>query len=191
ITSALNLLVQQASNLETNIVSVERVQEYAEIQTEAPWVMPFRRPPHDWPQVGHVSFNDYKTRYREGLDLVLRGVTCEIQGGEKVGIVGRTGAGKSSLTVALFRLIEPAGGSIVIDGQSIANMGLHDLRSKLTILPQDPVLFSGSLRMNLDPFNIYQDNQLWKAIEHAHLKKFVSELPDGLMHECGEGGENL
>lgn len=191
ITSALNLLVQQGSNLETNIVSVERVQEYASIDTEAEWVLPFRRPPHDWPQKGHVSFNDYKTRYRPGLDLVLRGVNCEIQGGEKVGIVGRTGAGKSSLTVALFRLIEPAGGSIVIDGQSIANMGLHDLRSKLTILPQDPVLFSGTLRMNLDPFDIYTDDQLWKAIELSHLKKFVSELPDGLMHECGEGGENL
>ncbi|XP_060079836.1 multidrug resistance-associated protein 1-like [Ylistrum balloti] len=191
ITSALNLLVQQASNLETNIVSVERVQEYAETQTEAAWVLPFRRPPHDWPDKGHVRFNDYKTRYREGLDLVLRGVNCEIQGGQKVGIVGRTGAGKSSLTVALFRLIEPAGGSIVIDGQSIANMGLHDLRSKLTILPQDPVLFSGTLRMNLDPFDVYTDDQLWKAIEHAHLKKFVSDLPEGLMHECGEGGENL
>lgn len=191
ITGALNLLVRMTSDLETNIVSVERLKEYAEIETEAPWILNFRRPPHDWPPKGQVDFQDYKTRYREGLDLVLRGISCHIDGGEKVGIVGRTGAGKSSLTVALFRLIEPAGGSIIIDGHSIANMGLHDLRQKLTILPQDPVLFSGTLRMNLDPFDQYQDSQLWRAIEHAHLKKFVTDLPDGLLHECGEGGENL
>lgn len=92
---------------------------------------------------------------------------------------------------ALFRLIEAAEGSIIIDGQPIADMGLHDLRSKLTILPQDPVLFSGTLRMNLDPFDNYSDEELWQAIEHAHLKKFVSNLPSGLLHECGEGGQNL
>ncbi|KAK3107159.1 hypothetical protein FSP39_008334 [Pinctada imbricata] len=191
ITSALNMLVRQTADMETYVVSVERMKEYSETETEAEWVRSFKRPPHDWPQRGYVSFHDYKTRYREGLDLVLRGITCEIQGGEKVGIVGRTGAGKSSLTVALFRLIEAAGGEIIIDGQRIADMGLHDLRNKLTILPQDPVLFAGSLRMNMDPFDLYTDQQIWEALEHSHLKKFVSELPDGLSHECGEGGQNL
>lgn len=106
-----------------------------------------------------VEFQDYKTRYREGLDLVLKGVSCKIQSGEKVGIVGRTGAGKSSLTLALFRIIEPSGGTIVIDNQNIAQMGLGSLRSKLTIIPQDPVLFSGSLRFNIDPFHLYSDEQ--------------------------------
>ncbi|XP_052061601.1 multidrug resistance-associated protein 1-like [Mytilus californianus] len=191
ITSALNMLVRNSSDLETNVVSVERLKEYAEVETEAEWIRPFRRPPHDWPQSGACNFMDYKTRYREGLDLVIRGITCQIQGGEKVGIVGRTGAGKSSLMMALFRLIEASDGSIVIDGQRISDMGLHDLRSKLTILPQDPVLFSGTLRMNLDPFDQYADSQIWTSLEHAHLKKFVSELPERLSHECGEGGGNL
>lgn len=191
ITGSLNMLVRMSSDLETNIVSVERVKEYAEVETEAEWIRPFRRPPHDWPQDGACNFVDYKTRYREGLDLVLRGITCHVKGGEKVGIVGRTGAGKSSLTMALFRLIEASDGSIVIDGQKISDIGLHDLRTKLTILPQDPVLFSGSLRMNLDPFDQYTDDQIWRSLEHAHLKKFVSELPERMNHECGEGGGNL
>lgn len=191
ITGALNFLVRNTSDVETNVVSVERVKEYTEAETEAEWVLHFHRPPNGWPDQGDIRFNNYSTRYRDGLDLVLRGISCDIRGGERVGIVGRTGAGKSSLTVALFRLIEGAGGSIVIDGQRISDMGLHDLRSRLTILPQDPVLFSGSLRMNLDPFDQYTDQQIWTALEHAHLKTFVSELADGLQHECGEGGQNL
>ncbi|XP_056010332.1 multidrug resistance-associated protein 1-like isoform X2 [Ostrea edulis] len=191
VTSALNMLVRQSAELETNVVSVERLKEYSEVETEAEWIQPFKRPPHDWPAHGGVVFHDYKTRYREGLDLVLRGVSFQVQGGQRVGIVGRTGAGKSSLTVALFRLIESAGGQIVIDGQRISDMGLHDLRRKLTILPQDPVLFSGTLRMNIDPFDAYTDKDIWNALEHSHLKTFVQGLPDGLQHECGEGGQNL
>ncbi|KAJ8316505.1 hypothetical protein KUTeg_006519 [Tegillarca granosa] len=189
ITGALNMLVRMTSDLETNVVSVERVKEYTEVPTEAEWSLPFRKPPHGWPDRGQVNFYDYKTRYRPGLDLVLHGISCEIKGGEKVGIVGRTGAGKSSLTVALFRLIESAGGGIVIDGQRISEMGLHDLRLQLTILPQDPVLFSGSLRMNLDPFDSYSDEQIWRAIEHAHLKK-VLVLDQGLVKEY-DSPENL
>jgi ABC-type multidrug transport system fused ATPase/permease subunit len=125
----------------------------------------------------------------------------------QIGIVGRTGAGKSSLTLSLFRIIEAAKGSITIDGLNIADLGLHDLRSRLTIIPQvwvnlsiflciifflqDPVLFSGSLRMNLDPFDAHSDEEVWLALEHAHLKAFVSALPERLQHECSEGGENL
>nr|XP_022323792.1 multidrug resistance-associated protein 1-like isoform X1 [Crassostrea virginica]XP_022323793.1 multidrug resistance-associated protein 1-like isoform X1 [Crassostrea virginica]XP_022323794.1 multidrug resistance-associated protein 1-like isoform X1 [Crassostrea virginica] len=191
VTSALNMLVRQSAELETNVVSVERLKEYSEVDTEDEWIRPFRRPPHDWPADGGVVFHDYKTRYREGLDLVLRGISFQVLGGQKVGIVGRTGAGKSSLTVALFRLIESAGGQIVIDGQRISDIGLHDLRGKLTILPQDPVLFSGTLRMNIDPFNTYTDENIWHALEHSHLKAFVENLPDRLQHECGEGGQNL
>ncbi|KAK3596597.1 hypothetical protein CHS0354_020940 [Potamilus streckersoni] len=191
VTGALNFMVRMSSDLESNIVSVERVKEYMEIATEADWVVENHRPIQGWPEKGRVQFDDYSCRYREGLDLVLKGITVDIEGGQMVGIVGRTGAGKSSLTVALFRLIESAGGSITIDGQKISEIGLHDLRSRLTILPQEPVLFSGSLKMNLDPFDQYSDDLIWKALEQAHLKKFVSDLPDGLQYDCGEGGQNL
>lgn len=109
----------------------------------------------------------------------------------QVGIVGRTGAGKSSLTLGLFRIIEAAGGSITIDGIDISKLGLHSLRSRLTIIPQDPVLFSGTLRINLDPFEQQTDDAVWRALEHAHLKHFVKGLPAGLNHEISEGGENL
>ncbi|CAL4074063.1 unnamed protein product, partial [Meganyctiphanes norvegica] len=153
------------------------------------WAVP--KASRDWPDKGVVKFSNYSTRYREGLDLVVKGIDCEIQAEEKVGIVGRTGAGKSSLTVGLFRIIEAAGGSITIDGVDIAKIGLHDLRKRLTIIPQDPVLFSGTLRLNLDPANIYSDDAIWSALEHAHLKAFVSELPNKLQHEISEGGDNL
>ena len=128
---------------------------------------------------------------REGLDLVLRGIDFQTRSGEKVGIVGRTGAGKSSLTLALFRLIEPVTGTILIDGVDISRLGLHQLRSKLTIIPQDPVLFSGSLRHNLDPFERYSDEAVWAALRQSHLAEFVSGLKSGLQHEVAEGGENL
>ncbi|XP_076672367.1 multidrug-Resistance like Protein 1 isoform X1 [Andrena cerasifolii] len=191
ITQTLNWLVRMTSDVETNIVAVERIKEYAETPQEAAWKNPSYTPPNDWPIQGRVDFKDYKVRYREGLDLVLHGLTFTVKGGEKVGIVGRTGAGKSSLTLALFRIIEAAEGQIVIDDVDIAKLGLHDLRSRLTIIPQDPILFSGSLRMNLDPFCSHNDEDVWKALEHAHLKSFVKNLPSGISHEVTEGGENL
>ncbi|KAK0045854.1 multidrug resistance-associated protein 1-like isoform X1 [Biomphalaria pfeifferi] len=191
ITSALNYVVRTLSDLETNIVSVERIKEYCETENEKARIIPFNRPHPSWPQEGKIKFIDYKARYRPGLELVLRGVTCEFKAGEKIGIVGRTGAGKSSLTIALFRLIEADSGSITIDGIRLSAIGLFDLRSKLTILPQDPVIFSGTLRMNLDPFNEHSDDLLWSALEHAHLKAYVDTLPQKLNYECGEGGLNL
>ena len=138
------------------MVSVERISEYQNTPQEAEFDRPDHDPPKEWPAYGVVKFDQYKTRYREGLDLVLRGIDVEIMSGEKIGIVGRTGAGKSSLTLALFRIIEAAEGSIFIDGENIGLLGLGKLRSRLTIIPQDPVLFSGSMRMNLDPFNQYR-----------------------------------
>ncbi|XP_023396695.1 multidrug resistance-associated protein 1 isoform X4 [Loxodonta africana] len=191
VTAYLNWLVRMSSEMETNIVAVERLKEYSETEKEAPWQIEEMAPPSTWPQVGRVEFQDYGLRYREDLDLVLRHINITIDGGEKVGIVGRTGAGKSSLTLGLFRITEPAKGQIIIDGVNIAQIGLHSLRLKITIIPQDPVLFSGPLRMNLDPFSQYSDEEIWTSLELAHLKNFVSALPDKLNHECTEGGENL
>ncbi|XP_076363250.1 multidrug resistance-associated protein 1-like isoform X2 [Tachypleus tridentatus] len=191
VTANLNMLVLASSNVETNIVSVERCLEYTAVPTEAAWHCESNKPNKPWPDYGNVVFDNYTTRYREGLDLVLRGISCEINAGEMVGIVGRTGAGKSSLTLSLFRIIEAAGGCITIDGIDISKIGLYDLRSKLTIIPQDPVLFTGTLRMNLDPFSQYDDDAIWRALELAHLKSFVSGLDSCLDHEVSEGGENI
>ncbi|XP_058507568.1 canalicular multispecific organic anion transporter 1 [Solea solea] len=190
ITQNLNWLVRMNSELETNIVAVERVNEYTKIDNEAEWVND-NRPPVDWPEEGGLQFENYKVRYRPGLDLVLHGINCDIKSSERIGIVGRTGAGKSSLTNCLFRIIEAAEGRILIDGIDIAKIGLHDLRNKLTIIPQDPVLFCGTLRMNLDPFDRFSDADIWRALELSHLKDFVSGLDEKLEYEVSEGGENL
>ncbi|TNN71772.1 Canalicular multispecific organic anion transporter 1 [Liparis tanakae] len=171
VTQTLNWLVRMSSELETNIVAVERVSEYAELENEAKWVTD-TRPPEKWPEKGRLQFDNYKVRYRPGLDLVLHGITCDIGSTEKIGIVGRTGAGKSSLTNSLFRIIEAAEGRILIDNVDISTIGLHDLRSRLTIIPQDPVLFSGSLRMNLDPFDKFSDEEIWRVLELSHLKDY-------------------
>ncbi|XP_071638108.1 multidrug resistance-associated protein 1 isoform X5 [Temnothorax longispinosus] len=191
ITQTLNWLVRMTSDVETNIVAVERIKEYGETAQEAPWKNTEYTPPKEWPKHGRVDFKNFKVRYREGLDLVLNGLTFSVLGGEKIGIVGRTGAGKSSLTLSLFRIIEAAHGKILIDDIDISKLGLHDLRSRLTIIPQDPVLFSGTLRMNLDPFDCHSDEEIWRALEHAHLKSFIENLPNALLHEVSEGGENL
>uniref|UniRef100_A0A4W6BM49 ATP-binding cassette, sub-family C (CFTR/MRP), member 3 n=1 Tax=Lates calcarifer TaxID=8187 RepID=A0A4W6BM49_LATCA len=191
VTMSLNWMVRMTSDLESNIVAVERVKEYSETKPEAPWEVEDKKPPPEWPMEGNVQFQEYSVRYREGLDLVLKNLTLSVKGGEKIGIVGRTGAGKSSMTLCLFRLLEAAAGEITIDEVKIAEIGLHDLRSKLTIIPQEPVLFSGTLRMNLDPFDQCSDEEVWKALEHSHLHKFVSNQPAKLELECSEGGENL
>ncbi|VDK69917.1 unnamed protein product, partial [Anisakis simplex] len=191
ITETLNFAVRQISELETNIVAVERVKEYAETPTEAPWRVEGLNLVKGWPKSGTIQLRDYSTRYREGLDFVVRKLNASIESAEKVGIVGRTGAGKSSLALALFRMVEAVEGEILIDGTNIAELGLHDLRSNLTIIPQDPVLFSGTLRFNLDPFGLYDDHDIWSALELAHLKSFAAGLADGLNHIISEGGENI
>ncbi|XP_046571958.1 LOW QUALITY PROTEIN: multidrug resistance-associated protein 1-like [Haliotis rubra] len=191
VTAALNMLVQVTTQLETNIVSVERIVEYTNLPTEGAWIVTDHRPPPEWPEEGQVELDKLQVRYRPELDVVLKGISARITSGQKVGVVGRTGAGKSSLTLALFRILEAEEGSISIDGQDIADVGLHDLRSRLTILPQEPVLFSGSLRMNLDPSDAHSDDEVWQALEQAHLKAYVTSLSAGLQHECEEGGQNL
>ncbi|KAF8932958.1 Canalicular multispecific organic anion transporter 2 [Dissophora ornata] len=208
-----------------DMVSVERVHEYSVRNSEAPLVTGVQVP-ENWPNRGHIVFKNYSARYREGLDLVLKNVSFEVQPAEKVGIVGRTGAGKSSLTLALFRIIEAAdsywaraseqdgtakdlrramqlqqdlseisssgdGGSIEIDGLDISTLGLRDLRKHLAIIPQDPTLFAGTVRENLDPFNELEDAELWTALERAHLKDHITSLAGGLSFEVSQNGENF
>jgi ATP-binding cassette, subfamily C (CFTR/MRP), member 1 len=164
ITTSLNWIVRQTVEVETNIVSVERVLEYARLPSEAPEIIPNHRPPVAWPANGAVQFHNYSTRYRAGLDLVLKNISLDIKSHEKIGVVGRTGAGKSSLTLALFRLIEPDTGNISIDELNTSTIGLLDLRRRLAIIPQDAALFEGTVRDNLDPGHVHDDTELWSVL---------------------------
>ncbi|KAJ5795133.1 ABC transporter integral membrane type 1 [Penicillium paradoxum] len=162
-------LVRLYSEVQQNMNSVERVREYLEVDQEAASVIEESRPAADWPSQGAVEFSGYSTRYRPDLDPVLKEVSFSVKPGEKVGIVGRTGAGKSSLALALFRGLEAEKGQITIDGVDIGSIGLRDLRESITIVPQDPTLFTGSLRSNLDPFGLFSDEQIFTALRRVHL----------------------
>uniref|UniRef100_A0A6Q2YPB9 ATP-binding cassette sub-family C member 5 n=1 Tax=Esox lucius TaxID=8010 RepID=A0A6Q2YPB9_ESOLU len=192
LTGLFQFTVRLASETEARFTSVERIHHYIEsLALEAPARIKNKAPPPDWPQEGEVVFDGTEMRYRDNLPLVLKKVSCIIRPKEKIGIVGRTGSGKSSLGVALFRLVEPCGGTIKIDDINICDIGLADLRSKLSIIPQEPVLFSGTVRSNLDPFFQYTEEQIWDALERTHMKECVSQLPLKLESEVVENGENF
>ncbi|MCI4379410.1 hypothetical protein PGIGA_G00227900 [Pangasianodon gigas] len=192
LTGLFQFTVRLASETEARFTSVERIHHYIEsLSLEAPARVKNKAPPSDWPQEGEIVFDSVEMKYREDLPLVLKKLSCTIRPKEKVGIVGRTGSGKSSLGMVLFRLVEPCGGSIKIDGVNICDIGLADLRSKLSIIPQEPVLFSGTVRSNLDPFNQYSEAQIWDALERTHMKECVSQLPLKLESEVVENGENF
>ncbi|NXU47278.1 MRP1 protein, partial [Turnix velox] len=190
IIQSLNFWVRKACEIETNAVSIERVCEYSKMDKEKPWIMA-KRPPVGWPDRGIIEFINYKAQYRKDLGLALNDISFQTRSKEKVGIVGRTGAGKSTLTNCLFRVLEGSEGKIIIDGIDISTIGLHDLRGNLNIIPQDPVLFSGTLQSNLDPLGNHSDLELWEVLELCDLKDFVQSLPKKLHHEISEGGENL
>uniref|UniRef100_A0A5G2RCQ7 Multidrug resistance-associated protein 4 n=1 Tax=Sus scrofa TaxID=9823 RepID=A0A5G2RCQ7_PIG len=181
--------VRQSAEAETMMISVERVTEYLDLEKEAPWEYK-HRPPPSWPQQGDIDFSNVSFRYSSDGPLVLKDLIPLIDLRKKVGIVGRTGAGKSSLVSALFRLSRPKG-EIWIDGIWTATIGLHDLRKKMTVVPQEPVLFIGTMRKNLDPFNEHTDEELWNALEEVQLKEAVEGLPGRLNTELAESGSNL
>merc|ERR1711871_220590 len=168
--------------------SVERIDNYIQLENEASHHNEGdHRVPADWPRLsGALEFQNVCMRYRQNLPLVLRNVSLKINGGEKVGVCGRTGAGKSTLLSALLRLVEIESGSILIDGINIAFLGLNRLRSVVAVIPQDPVLFSGTIRSNLDPFGKFTDESIWDAINRTQLGKFVNSLEDIV----AENGQN-
>ncbi|XP_006804146.1 multidrug resistance-associated protein 4-like isoform X1 [Neolamprologus brichardi] len=181
--------MRQSAEVENMMTSVERVVEYTELKSEAPLETP-QRPPPDWPSQGMITFDRVNFFYSKDGPSVLKDINATFQPKEKVGIVGRTGAGKSSLVSALFRLAEPQG-KIYIDGVVTSEIGLHDLRQKMSIIPQDPVLFTDSVRKNLDPFNQHTDEDLWKALEEVQMKSVVEELPGKLEAVLAESGSNF
>lgn len=177
IVQMIQFTVRQLAEVENNMNSTERIHHYGtQLEEEAPPRMGQVRP--IWPEHGEIVFDNVEMRYRDGLPLVLKGLSMHVRAGERIGVVGRTGAGKSSIMSALFRLQELAGGSIVVDGIDISKIGLHDLRSKLAIIPQDPTLFKGTIRSNLDPFHEHSDLELWASLRQADLVSNESTLED-------------
>ncbi|PQQ04852.1 ABC transporter C family member 3 [Prunus yedoensis var. nudiflora] len=196
VTYGLNLNMLQAwviwnlCNVENRIISVERLLQYTTIPSEPPLVIESNQPDRSWPLRGKVDIHDLQVRYAPHMPLVLRGITCSFPGGMKTGIVGRTGSGKSTLIQTLFRIVDPASGQILIDGIDISSIGLHDLRSRLSIIPQDPTMFEGTVRSNLDPLEEYTDEQIWEALDKCQLGDEVRRKEGKLDSTVSENGEN-
>ncbi|KAH9603708.1 hypothetical protein KSS87_007459, partial [Heliosperma pusillum] len=196
-TYGLNMNVLQAwiiwnlCNVENKMISVERVQEFSRLPSEAPQIIENSRPKPDWPSKGCIQLENVHIRYALSLPLVLKGITCTIPATMKVGVVGRTGSGKSTLIQALFRVVEPTQGHILIDGIDIRKIGLKDLRSKLSIIPQDPTLFQGTVRANLDPLQEHSDQEIWEVLNKCHgLATIVRQNHRLLDAPVAEDGEN-
>ncbi|CAH1098768.1 unnamed protein product [Psylliodes chrysocephalus] len=186
LTNMLQFGVRQSTEVASNMISVERVMQYTKLKKEHPLETIGQKPPLDWPSKGKIHFKNTSLSYAPELSPVLKNLNIDIGSAEKVGIVGRTGAGKSTLIASLFRLA-PIEGTILIDDFDTAQLGLRDLRSNISIIPQEPVLFSASLRYNLDPFEKHEDKVLWEALEHVELRDVFTDLSMTI----NEGGSNL
>jgi ATP-binding cassette, subfamily C (CFTR/MRP), member 1 len=192
VSAQLMLLTRWLTLAENSFNSVERTLEYSDAPSEAPLVIEDHRPDPEWPRTGEIEFRDVSMRYREDLPPAVEGYSAMIRDGEKIGVVGRTGAGKSSSFQMLYRMVEPFAGSVLVDGVDISTIGLHDLRRRaLSIIPQTPTLFAGTMRYNLDPFGEYSTEQLMEALDKAQLKHLVEDSESGLEMEILEGGTNL
>ena len=181
--------VRQCTEVENYMTSVERVVTYTEIEPEPGYGLS-NHPPNKWPRCGSVQIDNMSLVYYPGGPQVLKDVSLAIKARQKIGIVGRTGAGKSSLVAAMFRMPEPTG-RITIDGVDIQSLNIQSLRGRLSVITQDPVLFTGTLRMNLDPLEGSRDSEIWLALEAAGLKRRVEKLPKQLNEEILECGENF
>ncbi|XP_026449117.1 ABC transporter C family member 8-like isoform X2 [Papaver somniferum] len=177
-------------NFSNYIISVERIKQFMHIPSEPPAIVDDQRPPPSWPSNGRIDLENLKIKYRPNSPLVIKGVTCAFKEGTRVGVVGRTGSGKTTLISALFRLVEPTSGKILIDGIDICSMGLKDLRVKLSIIPQEATLFRGTVRTNLDPLGLYTDEEIWNALEKCQLKATISGLPNHLDASVSDDGDN-
>jgi ATP-binding cassette subfamily C (CFTR/MRP) protein 1 len=189
LTDTLSFLIRQFTQFETQMVSVERLLSYAKLKPEIT-ISPLSVGA-DWPRLGAIEFRDVRMGYREGLPDVLKECTVAIKGHEKIGIVGRTGAGKSSILVSLFRIAELRSGAILIDGVDISRVDLPTLRGRLSIIPQDPVLFTGTLRSNIDPNGRYSDTELWMRLGQCGMEAAIAEHEKGLDRPCEERGTNF
>ncbi|CAH1408378.1 unnamed protein product [Nezara viridula] len=176
---------------EVKFISVERINTYIGILKEEGGHGPKGVPKETWPELGTIRFRNVELRYKDEAEPVLKGISFHIRSEEKIGIVGRTGAGKSSIVTALFRLVEISSGSIIIDDLDIANLNLNELRRRLSIIPQDPVLFSGTIRSNLDPLDNFNDDELWLALEKTSLKERVMMTEEKLHTKVEFNGNNL
>ncbi|KFK38636.1 hypothetical protein AALP_AA3G140200 [Arabis alpina] len=196
VTYALNLnslqstLIWTLCDVENKMISVERMLQYTNIPSEPPLVIESTRPEKSWPSIGEITIRNLQVRYGPHLPMVLHGLTCTFPGGLKTGIVGRTGCGKSTLIQTLFRIVEPTAGEIRIDGINILTIGLHDLRSRLSIIPQDPIMFEGTVRSNLDPLEEYTDDQIWEALDKCQLGDEVRKKELKLDSTVSENGQN-
>ncbi len=194
VTGFLKFGVRMIATIEAQMNSVERILYYSEnVEPEGPEFVPEKDPPEGtWPSKGEIEIKNASMRYRNG-PLVLKDISLKVKGGEKIGVVGRTGSGKSSLMIVLFRIseIEKDGGQILIDGVDTAEIGTEALRLNLSIIPQDPVMFSNTVRYNLDPFGTKSDQELWDALIKVQLGQAVASLEKGLDEEVSEGGENF
>ncbi|XP_051219332.1 putative ABC transporter C family member 15 isoform X2 [Lolium perenne] len=196
VTYALNLnghlssITWNTCEAENMMISVERIMQYSTIPSEAPLIVHDHRPPNSWPKDGTINIRNLEVRYAEHLPSVLRNISCTIPGRKKVGIVGRTGSGKSTLIQALFRIVESSVGTIEIDNVDLSKIGLHDLRGRLSIIPQDPTMFEGTVRGNLDPLNEYSDQHIWETLDKCQLGDIVRQSPKKLDSTVVENGEN-
>ena len=190
-----NTFFRESVEVETQMTSVERVLEYCELEQEPPAQLPPKQqPPSNWPMYGQITFKDVCMSHSKDphAPLALDHITLNIQSQEKIGIVGRTGAGKSSFIQTLFRMGTLVHGQIIIDDIDISKVGLDDVRRRISVIPQDPILFTGTMRNNLDQFGDYSDTEIWHALEQVQLKKLVTDvMSNGLDSLVSESGSNL